>query len=44
VRVRKAIDMAFDKETYLTSVHGKGNAIPAINPYPPTMLGFNTSH
>ena len=43
VRVRKAIDMAFDKETYLNSVHGKGNALPAINPYPPTMLGFNTA-
>ena len=41
VRVRKAIDMAFDKQTYLNTVHGAGNALLAINPYPPTMLGFN---
>ena len=43
VRVRKAIDMAFDKQTYLNSVHGEGNALLAVNPYPPTMLGYNTS-
>ena len=41
VRVRKAIDMAFDKQTYLNTVHGEGNALIAVNPYPPTMLGFN---
>ena len=43
VRVRQALDIAFDKETYLNTVHGKGNALIAVNPYPPTMLGFNTS-
>ena len=43
VRVRKAIDMAFDKQTYLNTVHGEGNALIAINPYPPTMLGYNTT-
>lgn len=43
VRVRKAIDMAFDKQTYLNSVHGEGNMLLAVNPYPPTMLGYNTN-
>ena len=43
VRVRQAIDMAFDKQTYLNSVHGEGNAQLAVNPYPPTMLGYNNT-
>ena len=41
--VRQAINLAFDKQTYLNTVHGEGNALIAINPYPPTMLGYNTS-
>lgn len=42
VRVRKALNLAFDRRTYLNSVHGEGNAVEAVNPYPPTLLGFNT--
>ena len=41
VRVRKAIDLAFDKEAYVNALFGKGNATVAVNPYPPTLLGFN---
>ena len=41
VRVRKAIDLAFDKEAYVNALFGKGNATAAVNPYPPTLLGFN---
>ena len=43
VRVRKAIDIAFDKEAYVNSLYGKGNALVATGPYPPTLLGFNNS-
>ncbi|HEY0290545.1 MAG TPA: ABC transporter substrate-binding protein [Pseudomonas sp.] len=42
VRVRKAIDIAFDKEAYVNALFGKGNALVAVNPYPPTLLGYNT--
>ncbi|KEZ72312.1 peptide ABC transporter substrate-binding protein, partial [Pseudomonas syringae pv. syringae FF5] len=41
VRVRKAIDMTFDKNAYVNAVFGKGNALVAVNPYPPTLLGYN---
>jgi dipeptide transport system substrate-binding protein len=34
VRVRKAIDIAFDKEAYVNALFGKGNATAAVNPYP----------
>ncbi|WP_017902289.1 ABC transporter substrate-binding protein [Pseudomonas asplenii] len=41
VRVRQAIELALDKQTYADTLFGKGNAIPAVNPYPPTLLGYN---
>ena len=34
-------DLAFDKEAYVNALFGKGNATVAVNPYPPTLLGFN---
>ncbi|NBF11341.1 ABC transporter substrate-binding protein [Pseudomonas sp. Fl4BN1] len=43
VRVRQAINIAFDKEAYVNSLYGKGNALIGTGPYPPTLLGFNTS-
>ncbi|MCY1361429.1 Periplasmic dipeptide transport protein [compost metagenome] len=43
VRVRKAIDIAFDKEAYVNALFGKGNATAAVNPYPDTLLGYNHS-
>ena len=42
VRVRQAIALAFDKQAYVDRLFGPGNALLAINPYPPTLLGFNT--
>ncbi|MFP3560241.1 ABC transporter substrate-binding protein, partial [Paraburkholderia sp. SIMBA_049] len=41
VRVRKAIDIAFDKAAYVNALFGKGNATVAVNPYPDTLLGYN---
>ncbi|VVO37847.1 ABC transporter substrate-binding protein [Pseudomonas fluorescens] len=41
VRVRQAINIAFDKEAYVNSLYGKGNAVVGTGPYPPTLLGFN---
>ncbi|HCN47242.1 MAG TPA: ABC transporter substrate-binding protein [Pseudomonas sp.] len=41
VRVRKAIDIAFDRQAHVDQLFGKGNALLAVNPYPPTMLGYN---
>ncbi|VVN69396.1 ABC transporter substrate-binding protein [Pseudomonas fluorescens] len=41
VRVRQAINIAFDKEAYVSSLYGKGNAVVGTGPYPPTLLGFN---
>jgi len=41
VRVRKAIDIAFDRQTHVDQLFGKGNALLAVNPYPPTMIGYN---
>ena len=43
VRVRKAIDIAFDKEAAVNALFGKGNATVAVNPYPDTLLGYNHS-
>ena len=41
VRVRKAINMAFDRQHHIDQLFGKGNATEAINPYPYTMMGNN---
>ncbi|MBD9502950.1 ABC transporter substrate-binding protein [Pseudomonas sp. PDM23] len=41
VRVRQAINLAFDKKAMLDAVYGNGAATPAINPYPATLLGYN---
>ena len=40
-RVRHAINIAFDKKGYNESLYGKGNAVDATGPYPPTLLGFS---
>jgi dipeptide transport system substrate-binding protein len=42
VRVRRAINMAFDRQTHVDQLFGKGNALLAVNPYPPTLIGYNT--
>ncbi|GGU70511.1 peptide ABC transporter substrate-binding protein [Pseudomonas laurentiana] len=44
VRVRKAINLAFDKQAHVDQLFGKGNALLGINPYPPTLIGFNTAN
>lgn len=44
VRVRKAINMAFDRQTHVDQLFGKGNALVGVNPYPPTMIGYNTEN
>ncbi|HEN8800977.1 MULTISPECIES: ABC transporter substrate-binding protein [unclassified Pseudomonas] len=44
VRVRKAINMAFDRQSHVDQLFGKGNALVGVNPYPPTMIGYNTSN
>ncbi|MCO7566657.1 ABC transporter substrate-binding protein [Pseudomonas sp. S 311-6] len=41
VRVRKAINMAFDRTPHVDQLFGQGNALVAVNPYPPSMIGFN---
>lgn len=41
VRVRKAINMAFDRQAHVDQLFGKGNALVGVNPYPPTMIGYN---
>lgn len=43
VRVRQAINMAFDRQALVEQLFGKGNALPAVNPYPPTLMGYNAS-
>ncbi|WPC04359.1 ABC transporter substrate-binding protein [Pseudomonas benzenivorans] len=40
-RVRQAINLAIDKQAILGAVFGPGAASPAVNPYPPTLLGYN---
>ncbi|MBV6289989.1 ABC transporter substrate-binding protein [Pseudomonas aegrilactucae] len=42
VRVRKAISLAFDRQHHVDQLFGKGNALVAVNPYPPTLMGYNT--
>ncbi|CAG8867094.1 Periplasmic dipeptide transport protein [Pseudomonas fluorescens] len=44
VRVRRAINMAFDRQSHVDQLFGKGNAMVGINPYPPSMMGFNTDN
>ena len=41
VRVRRAINLAFDRQAHVDQLFGKNNALVAVNPYPPTMIGFN---
>ncbi|WP_296263094.1 ABC transporter substrate-binding protein [Pseudomonas sp. UBA6562] len=41
-RVRKAINLAFDRRTHVEQLFGPGNALEATNPFPPTVLGFNS--
>ena len=43
VRVRQAIQMAFDKPTFVRTLFGDGNATPGVGPYPTTLLGYNHS-
>ena len=40
VRVRQAINHAIDKETLIQTIY-QGLAIPAKNPYPPSIWGYN---
>ena len=39
VRVRQALNLAFDKSAYLRAQYGEGGAIPAVAPYPPNLWG-----
>ncbi|MEX6502416.1 ABC transporter substrate-binding protein [Pseudomonas zhanjiangensis] len=41
VRVRQALNLAFDKAAYLRAQYGEGNASPALAPYPPTLWGHD---
>ncbi|MCY1488794.1 Periplasmic dipeptide transport protein [compost metagenome] len=41
VRVRQALNLAFDKDAYVRAQFGAGNASPAVVPYPPTLWGQN---
>jgi dipeptide transport system substrate-binding protein len=41
VRVRQAINMAFDKKSYIKALFGTGKATEGVNPYPPTLLGYD---
>ncbi len=40
-RVRQAINLAIDKQAMIRAVFGEGNASVAVNPFPPTLLGYN---
>ena len=40
VRVRKAINLALNKEAYINAIY-RGNAISAKNPIPPSMWSYN---
>jgi dipeptide transport system substrate-binding protein len=42
VRVRKAINMAIDKKSIVSSVY-LSSGVPAINPIPPTQWSYNTA-
>ena len=41
VRVRQAINLAFDRQAYLRAQYGEGNASLAAAPYPATLLGHD---
>ncbi|WP_068829507.1 ABC transporter substrate-binding protein [Pseudomonas sp. BMS12] len=41
VRVRQAINLAFDRQAYLRAQYGEGNASLAVAPYPATLPGFD---
>jgi dipeptide transport system substrate-binding protein len=41
VRVRQAINLAFDRQAYLRAQYGEGNATLAAAPYPATLLGYD---
>ncbi|MDG9927704.1 MULTISPECIES: ABC transporter substrate-binding protein [unclassified Pseudomonas] len=41
VRVRQAINLAFDRQAYLRAQYGEGNASLAAAPYPATLLGYD---
>ncbi|MET1079239.1 MAG: ABC transporter substrate-binding protein [Pseudomonas sp.] len=43
VRVRQAINLAFDKQNYLNTLFGPGNATPAVAPYPATLWGHDAT-
>ncbi|BCD86783.1 ABC transporter [Pseudomonas solani] len=42
VRVRQAINLAFDKKSYIRAQYGERAASAAVNPYPATLLGYNS--
>ncbi|MDA7085189.1 ABC transporter substrate-binding protein [Pseudomonas sp. SA3-5] len=41
VRVRQALNLAFDKAAYIRAQYGEGNASPALAPYPATLWGHD---
>ncbi|WP_010489756.1 ABC transporter substrate-binding protein [Pseudomonas sp. S9] len=41
VRVRRALNMAFDKAAYVRAQYGEEGATPAVAPYPPTLWGHD---
>ncbi|KJU76390.1 peptide ABC transporter substrate-binding protein [Ectopseudomonas oleovorans] len=41
VRVRQALNLAFDKTAYIRAQYGEGNATPAVAPYPATLWGHD---
>ncbi|MBA1271905.1 ABC transporter substrate-binding protein [Pseudomonas azotifigens] len=41
VRVRQAINLAFDKQAYLRAQFGEDGASPAVAPYPPMLWGHD---
>jgi dipeptide transport system substrate-binding protein len=43
VRVRQAINLAIDKPAILNALAGGLDLTPAVNPYPPGMLGYDES-
>lgn len=42
VRVRQALNMAFDKAAYVRAQYGEGGATQAVAPYPPTLWGHDS--
>lgn len=41
VRVRQAINLAFDKPAYLKALFGDNKATEGVGPYPPTLIGYD---